>query len=168
MTPGEQPASFASADFRKTSPPPAAASARTRAGVIRRGVAPVRRTPSRAVSGAAWKGARIAMRSTMPRALMLQRATQSMNSRKDTPSGGKSSRDVTLLRFCGRLRRGPHLPDQSDGRARPERRLDEGAGREVHPGRDAIGKGAVERNRHQDVGDALRGLRLVFGVHRGR
>ncbi len=50
-------------------------------------------------SGVAAKGARIAMRSTMPRGAKVQRATQSMKLRKFTPSGAQSQRAVMDLRL---------------------------------------------------------------------
>ena len=95
----------------------------------------------------------MAMRSTMPRADMLQRATQSMKSRKWSASGGGSSRASMDLRFEAPWGAGRSAEDDADRHARAKRRRDESAGFQRHPARDGVGEGLVQRDRHQHVGD---------------
>ena len=91
MTPVDEPASAASAAFAVGAPRSAtAAMTRARASVIRAGALPVATRPNFGPGGAATSPARIAILSTIPRGLSVQRATQSMKSRNGGRSGGKS------------------------------------------------------------------------------
>jgi hypothetical protein len=47
-------------------------------------------------------------------------------------------------------------PDHAGCSARAERHADQIARRQLHPGRDPVGIGLIERDRHQDIDDALR------------
>ena len=80
----------------------AAASTFSRAGVIFSGLPPVATKPKRGAAGALANGARRHMRSTMPRGLRVQRATQSTKSRRFFGRRGTSTSAATVFRR-GRL-----------------------------------------------------------------
>ena len=100
MTPVDEEASAASAAFAVGALRSAtAAMTRARASVIRAGGLPVATRPNFAGSGVASSPARIAILSTMPRGLSVQRATQSMKSRNGARSGGQSRVAAIALRL---------------------------------------------------------------------
>ena len=102
MTPAEQLAASASAFLVVSAGASALSSTvitRARAGVMRAGGGPARRRPIRTGSAPANSGARTAMRSTMPRGLSVQAASQSMKRRRGSRTGGQSSRDTTCFRL---------------------------------------------------------------------
>ncbi len=66
---------------------------------MRAGALPVATTPNFGGGGSTISCARIAILSTMPRGPSVQRATQSMKSRKGWRSGGQSRRPATVLRL---------------------------------------------------------------------